>query len=162
LQISRGRKSEYLQLGLNTVWSKYNTDFVDITAHQSLTLCAYDWRPRRSATPYMEWNQILWKGNFNFSGLFVGHNSQLFRLVWGCLIIKKNAAICTINSGVENFAMQTYSNEISYPSINRALRFFLNHFVVHSGLSCIAIPINRMMTLTLWKSENLFKEVVLV
>jgi hypothetical protein len=30
----------------------------------------------------MEWNQILWKGNCNFSGLFFGHNSRTFRLVW--------------------------------------------------------------------------------
>jgi hypothetical protein len=45
------------------------------------------WRPRRSAAPLMEWNQILWKGGSNFSGFLVGYNSRSFRLVWGCLII---------------------------------------------------------------------------
>jgi hypothetical protein len=53
------------------------------------------WRPRR-------------KGNCNFSGLFVGHNSRSFRLVWGWW----NVRVCTMNSELENFAMQTYSNEI--------------------------------------------------
>jgi hypothetical protein len=53
--------------------------------------------------------------------------------------------------------------KLSYPSINCALRGFYSSFCsTHSGLLCIAVPINRMMTLTLWKSENLSIEVVLI
>jgi hypothetical protein len=80
--------------------------------------------PKRDAL--MEWNQILWKGDSNFSSLIVGHNkSRSFRSVWGCLI-KKNVSICTMISELENFAM----HEITF-SVSSV--FFIYQFVVHSG-----------------------------
>lgn len=121
--------------------------------HQQVIILSYC-RPRRSAT------QILWKGNCNFSGLFVLHNSRSFRLIWGCLIIKNEMSRYV--QWIANWSISLCKHiqiKLSYPSINRALRIL---FIDHSGLLCIAVPIIRMMTLTFWKSENVFIEVVLV
>jgi hypothetical protein len=52
------------------------------------------------------------KGQLQLLGPFVGHYTRSFRLVWVCLNIKNEMWRCTMNSELENFAMQTYSNEI--------------------------------------------------
>jgi hypothetical protein len=72
----------------------YFCSFLSISDHRLKTFIFFSWfscvllasAPKRGAL--MEWNQILWKGDSNFSSLLVGHNkSRQFRLVWGCLII---------------------------------------------------------------------------
>jgi hypothetical protein len=105
---------DFLKLNcLYILKGRTNMDIPGKTTCKSTSTVDY-WRPRRSAAPLMEWNQILWKGGSNFSGfLLVGYNSRLFRLVEGVWLFK----ICTMNSELGNFVMQIYSNEIIF-SVN--------------------------------------------
>jgi hypothetical protein len=105
------------------------------------------------------WNEIRFcERAIANSRAFLSVNSRLFRLVWRCLIIKYEMSRYV--KWIANWWISQCKHTLmkwSYPSIN--LRVFL---LVHSGLLCIAVLINRMMTLTQWKSESLLIEVVLV
>jgi hypothetical protein len=100
-----------------------NTTPIISLLHAVILLLVVYWHLRRSTLPLMEWNQILWKGNCNFSGLFVRHKS---RLVWGCLIIK-NEMSRYVQWIIGNWIISQCKHIqmiLSYPSINGALWYF--------------------------------------
>jgi hypothetical protein len=59
---------------------------------------------------------------------------------------------------LKDIYIQSWRAEINDTSDSYLYKYIKDNFC----LLCIAVPMIRMMTLTLWKSENLFIEVVLV
>jgi hypothetical protein len=101
------------------------------------------WRPRRSAAPL--WNEIRFcerttaTSRAFYSVIIKADLSDRYEGAW-LLIENELSRYVTMNSELENFAMQTFSNEITF-SVNksRSSGLFIYHFVVHSWLSWYAI-----------------------